>query len=289
MITFRDLNLLIGIIYIIKFYAMNKSFIRTALFTLLILWFSSCDKDPAIPAPLDLDEVPSSTFSTGWNPEKENISEVPLAPYFGFGNANLPTRYDLSEYFPPIGQGGNYGTCVSWSLGYNTKTAVSAIERGLNPQQLQQPQNQYSPKDLFMSVPDDKKGSECNGTNFTVALEQLQKRGIARMSTVPYDNLGESQQGLIQSEWTQDAANNKIEYWRRIDASVKSIKESISKNIPVILGAKLADNFMSWNSDAVLTSSTSYQNVGQHAHHTMAIVGYDDAKGPRGAFRIINS
>ncbi len=273
--------------YIIRFYAMKKSFICTALFTLLTLWFFSCDKDPANPAPLD--ETPFVTFSTGWNAEKENISEVPLAPYFGFGNANLPTRYDLSEYFPPIGQQGNYGTCVSWSIGYNTKTAVSAIERGLNPQQLQQPQNQFSPKDLFLSIPDESKGQKCDGTNFTVALEQLQKRGIARMSTVPYDNLGGCHQGLIQSKWTQDAAKNKIEYWRRIDASVKSIKENISKNIPVILGARLADNFMSWNSDAVLTSSTSYQNVGQHTYHAMAIVGYDDAKGPRGAFRIINS
>lgn len=266
---------------------MKKSFIRSAICMLITVWFFSCDKEPANPAPID--EIPSNTFSTGWNPEKENISEVPMAPYFGFGNANLPTRYDLSEYFPPIGNQGNYGTCVAWSIGYNTKTAVSAIARGLDRQQLQQPQNQYSPKDLFMSVPDDSKGAGCDGTNFTVALEQLQKRGIARMSTVPYDNLGGCQQSLIKSEWTQDAAKNKIEYWRRIDASVKSIKENISKRIPVILGAKLADNFISWNSDAVLTSNTTYQNVGQHSYHAMAIVGYDDAKGSGGAFRVINS
>src|SRR5690625_6030951 len=46
---------------------------------------------------------------------------------------------------------------------------------------------------------------------------------------------------------------------------------------------------MSWNSDAILTSNTSFDNVGIHAYHAMAIVGYDDSKGPGGAFRIVNS
>lgn len=249
----------------------------------------SCDKEPANPQKTDNGPDNVGEYFTGWMADKEDNTTVPLAPYFGFGADNLPTRHDLTEYFPPIQSQGQYGTCVSWAIGYNTKTAISAMDRKLSPADLAKPQNQFSPKDLFTSIPDAEKGDDCNGTGFEPALEILQSRGIARMSTVPYTNLGNCSQSSMQSSWTQDAANNKISYWRRIDPSANSIKQNISKNIPVILGAKLADNFMSWNSDAVLTSNTSFDNVGMHAYHAMAIVGYDDAKGPGGAFRVVNS
>src|SRR5690625_3898019 len=108
------------------------------------------------------------------------------------------------------------------------------------------------------------------------------------MSTVTYTHMGGCQQRIMQSSWTQEAANNKIEYWRKIDPTVNSIKKNISKNIPVILGARLADNFMSWNSDAVLTSNTSFDNVGIHAYHAMAILVYNDSIGQGGGFRICN-
>jgi hypothetical protein len=46
---------------------------------------------------------------------------------------------------------------------------------------------------------------------------------------------------------------------------------------------------MTWNSDDVLSSHTTYNNVGQHAGHAMTIIGYDDNKGPNGAFQVVNS
>ncbi|WP_236979735.1 C1 family peptidase [Membranihabitans maritimus] len=266
-----------------------KTYSQLFLFLSLFLFITtSCEKDDVMPRPTDSEPDPVSDFFTGWNPENEDLSKIPMAPNFGFSTENLPTRYDLTEYFPPIGDQGAYGTCVAWAVGYNVKTAISAMEKGLDPQALTQTQNQFSPKDLFISIPDAEKGG-CDGTNFTSALAQLQDRGVASMATVPYESMGGCEQRNLQDHWTSEAVQNKIEYWRRIDPTVSSIKSKIANNIPVILGAKLADNFMTWNSDAVLSSNSSYDNVGIHAYHAMAIIGYDDSKGSNGAFRIINS
>jgi hypothetical protein len=110
------------------------------------------------------------------------------------------------------------------------------------------------------------------------------------MATAPYStDLGTCAQATLDPLWTQEAGNYKIKYWRKIDATIAAIKENISQNVPVIFDARLADNFMSHNTEEVTSSATSYDNMGQHAYHAMIIAGYDDNKGPNGALRCVNS
>ncbi|MEZ5022014.1 MAG: C1 family peptidase [Chitinophagales bacterium] len=268
---------------------MKKSFYSISytmgLFALLTL--SGCGDEPMGSIRYDEDNLTDKFF--GWYGE-DNVSEVPSSTNFGFGNStNLPSKVDLVDKFPPIGDQGQYGTCVAWSVAYNTKTAMAGMRKGLNTSQLTASNNQYSPKDMFTALPDNKKGSDCNGTNFTDALTLMQDRGVATMQTVPYTSLGGCSQAGVQSSWTNEAQQNKIKYWRRIDPTVASIKQNLANNIPVILGAKLADNFMTWNSSAVISSGTTTNQVGQHAYHALVIAGYDDSKGANGAFRVINS
>ncbi|MDF1699170.1 MAG: C1 family peptidase [Saprospiraceae bacterium] len=263
------------------------------LFTLLSFFFilASCGKDDMNTPdnPMDDPTNPTETeYTLGWFGD-DNVGSVPVSTNFGFGNGNLPTSYDIVDKFPPMGDQGNYGTCVAWAVGYNTKTALSGMDRNLSASDLSSPQNQFSPKDLFTALPDNLKGAECNGTNFANALTLLQERGVATMATVPYTNLGQCYNSSTEASWTSEAANYKIKYWRKIEASATSIKQNVSNNIPVILGARLADNFMSWNSDNVLSSHSSFTQVGIHSYHAMVIAGYDDNKGPNGAFRVINS
>ncbi|MEM8909556.1 MAG: C1 family peptidase, partial [Bacteroidota bacterium] len=258
------------------------------VFTLLSI--ISCDpEDGLIPIPDPNDPTPGNTsFALGWSGE-EDLGTVPASTNFGFGNSNLPSSVNLIPQFPPIGDQGQLGTCVTWAVGYNIKTALSGMTRGLSTSQLANRANQYSPKDLFLAIPDQQKGPNCNGTNFSQALNTLQDRGVASFQTVPYSALGNCSQANLQSNWNAEASQNKIKYWRKIEPSVQSIKQNLANNVPVILGARLSDNFMSWNSSAVISSSTSFVNVGQHAYHALVIAGYDDNKGPNGAFRIINS
>lgn len=257
----------------------------TFLATLFVIFtLAACQKDE----PTDTNPNPNSPFSLGWGND-EKVKTVPVTTNFGFGNnTTLPKSYDLTTYFPPMGDQGQYGTCVSWAAGYNLKSAVRGIQQGLSQSQLSDPINQFSPKDLFWAIPNNQKGADCNGTQFEYALDILQNRGVAKMSTVPYTNLGNCS-SQPESSWTAEAANHKIKYWRRIDATVSSIKQNVANNIPVVFGAYLSDNFMNWRSDDVLTANTTYNQVGIHAGHALVVSGYDDSKGPNGAFKVINS
>jgi hypothetical protein len=256
-----------------------------AILVLQLSLFVSCDKDDE---PIDEEQGEALDYALGWNGE-DDLGTIPTSTNFSFGNTTLPSSVDLVPKFPPIGDQGQYGTCVSWAVGYNVKTALNGMSNNYSTSQLASAANQFSPKDLFTAIPDNKKGQDCNGTNFSEALTVLQNRGIATEQTVPYTTLGDCSNANVQSSWTTEANQNKIQYWRKIDASIPSIKQNLANNVPVILGAKLADNFMSWNSNVVLSSSTSYNNVGQHAYHAMVIAGYDDSMGSGGAFKVINS
>jgi C1A family cysteine protease len=242
----------------------------------------SCKKDDSNP--------PATTdHGLGWN-GTDDPSTVPSSTNFGFGSGSYPASYSLLDKFPPIGDQGQYGTCVAWAVAYNTKTMVNGLSKGYGASDLASPNKQFSPRDLFTAIDDANKGQNCGGTNFNFALDLVQNRGVATLATAPYTtDLGTCSQSTLDPSWTQEAANYKFKFWRKIDASVEAIKENISQNVPIVFGARLADNFMSHNSDEVISSATSYDNVGQHAYHAMVIGGYDDSKGPNGAFRCINS
>ena len=260
------------------------------LLTLLsfIFLLSACSKDDDPGGGVDPGGQEVNDFSTGWF-ASDDQSKVPVSTNFGFGNGTVPNQFDIVDKFPPIGNQGQYGTCVSWAVAYNTKTALSGIQNNLSGSDLASTQNQFSPKDMFTAIPDQEKGPNCNGTNFQFALDLLQNRGVATMSSVPYDNLGSCAQNSVDPSWTTEAANYKIKYWRKIEATALSIKQNVANNIPVILGAKLADNFMNWSSDDVISSHSFFDASNKHGYHAMVIAGYDDAKGPNGAFRVINS
>jgi hypothetical protein len=241
-----------------------------------ILLIAGCiDSEPVI-----------SPENLGWFGDDDMGSIQTNVIYFG-NTGNLPAKYDLTNKFPPVGDQGRYGTCVAWSVGYNYKTALNAIDQNYSSSQLANPAFQFSPKDLFVSIPDAKKGPECGGTNFESALSQVQARGIATLQTVPYTNLSDCGSYNGNASWDNEAAGNKIKYWRKVEAKTpEDIKALIADNIPVMFGARLSDNFMTWNSDAVLSAQSSYNNVGQHAYHALVISGYDDSKQ---AFKVVNS
>ncbi len=259
---------------------MNKHLILPLLFALAV---ASCTPKEEKPEPNG-----GNPTNLGYTPD-DDMTTIPTSTSVGFGNVNLPPAVDIVPKFPPMGDQGQYGTCVAWAVGYNMKTVIEGVEKGYNTSQLSMPSNQLSPRDLFTAIPDNQKGQNCNGTNFTFALDVVQKRGVATMQTVPYTSLGNCNQSSLQNSWTSDANGHRIKSYRKIEPKVNTIKEYIYKNIPVVFGARLADNFMTWNSDNVLTSNTTYDQTGIHAYHAMVIGGYDDSKGPGGAFKVVNS
>ncbi|HLO45057.1 MAG TPA: C1 family peptidase [Leadbetterella sp.] len=268
---------------------MKKTKYYVPVLLMHLLFMSSCKIVESI-SPTNQPDDDKPAFGFGWL-GNEDLGTVPNNVKFGFaGNANLPTSFDLSELLPPVASQGSYATCVSWATGYYGKTATEALTFGYKPADLAKTNYQISAKDLYTSLPEgNSKGADCNGSSYLINMEMLQYRGAATVATVPYTNLGSCLSSSIQPSWTTEAAKHKIKNYRIIDDDVFSIKQQIANRIPVIAGFKLADNFMTWNSANVYSSHTTFNSVGQHAYHGMAIVGYDDKKGPNGAFKVVNS
>ena len=228
---------------------------------------------------------------TGYRIDDENWDSIPkvVPPYKEEDLDSLPEKVSLEAFFPPIGNqnkgGANvaYGTCVAWSVGYNLKTALNAIDNKWTPTQLENPEYQTSPRDLWYSLR--KKGwtiSPCSGSNFQPAFESLISDGASNMRDVPYENkMGNSCTGTPLG----DSLNNIAEYAgiEKTDLSVKKIKAYLKDTIPLAFGANLGVRFNSWNSDDVLDSD---YGIDREMGHAMVLSGYDDSKH---AFRVRNS
>lgn len=257
------------------------------LLTILVglLLSTGCNKNTGFHQ--DDDDPINNEFFTGLTAE-DNIDSVPRDFRFNTGNSNLPDAVDLTNRFPPVGNQGAYGTCVAWAAGYNLKTALNAIDEGLMTSDLTSPSRQSSPTDLFLSIPDNQKGADCDGTSFEPAFDVMIQRGLASMEVAPYQNFGNCSEALLDPSWAQDAANNKVANYRRIDNEVEVFKDYLAKDRPILIGMFTDQQFGTWRGDDVKTTQGA-QSTGQHGRHAMVIVGYDDSKGPQGAFKILNS
>lgn len=223
---------------------------------------------------------------TGYLPDNENWDNIPdvQPPYNDDDTLNLPDKVMLEQFFPPIGDQGNKGTCVAWASGYNLKTALNAIDSGWTAEMLTQPKYQTSPKDLWLCIPQEQKGSGCSGTGFESAFNALKSKGAASMAEVPYEHL----QGC-NGTGMGDTNNRVVSYYQVVNdgqlPNIGQLKSYIADTIPLVIGARLGDRFMRWRNDNVIAHDT-YNYTGMHAYHAMVLVGYDDS---RHAFRLRNS
>lgn len=206
---------------------------------------------------------------------------------------NMGESVSLRDYMPPVQTQGPYGTCTAWGAGYYTRTIMYARENNLTPADLDDPSNQFSPKYLFFAIPDNYKGADCEGSYPSAAFEVMQNRGIASMEEVPYDNLGDCS-AAISSDWDANAQQYKIESFRTIgekEFTVETFKSYLAMGRPVQVSCELGLNFKNISSEEVFTEEAAdySDDPDEHGHHAMALIGYDNNRGPGGAFLIANS
>ncbi|SFC03305.1 Cysteine protease, C1A family [Flexibacter flexilis DSM 6793] len=245
-------------------------------YTLAIaLSLSSCDEETT-------NNLKDAAQSLGLNFTSTDTTNIESDLYLGAqaGSGSLPASVDLTSKFPPINDQGQYGTCVAWAAGYNMKTFLEGVDKGLTTSQLANTNNQFSPKDLFLAIPSDDKGSGCNGTYFEAALDLMISRGIATLGSVPYADIN------CSSSASSSVQTFKIKNYRQIKHnSISELKSYLAGGRAVLFGAKLGNKFMSWEGNSVIKSDP-VPNNGQHGYHAMVLAGYDDS---RNAFRVVNS
>ena len=121
-----------------------------------ILWMPSCKKDDPIDPDNNLIEQALGWFGLGgeYGDDLAGIEDD-----INFGQGDIPASIDLSSHFPPIGDQGQYGTCVAWAVGYNHKSYMDAKAEDRTSFTNAQ---KFSPKYLFWKIPSGNKGADCH-------------------------------------------------------------------------------------------------------------------------------
>ncbi len=250
------------------------------------LTFTSCDSDTFDEVMSVVDEILNLFF--GYDKEKEDVDDQEKAT--DESDIDVKGKKSWESECPPIGNQGQYGTCVAWATAYGLKTTLNVIDgKWSNPSSSSQ---QCSPVDLWHLIPSSGKSTQCNGSNFEPALQAMIDKGVATMNEVPFanskmvcDNVSGKGSSIKLAQYrvvaySADMSSNGKSY----GMTKENIKYYLNQG-PLVFGAQLGNRFMSWNSSSVLTYDDKTYN-GQHAYHAMLLVGYDDE---RNAFRVRNS
>ena len=230
----------------------------------------------------------------GYMPENEDITDETTDDVDN-DDSGLPSSVDWTKYTPAVGNQGSYGTCVAWATGYGLKTTLNNIDHNYTNYK-NTASYQTSPIDLWhlmRSNYSSATSNQCGGSSFDPAFKVMIAKGVASMSAKPFTGQKMTCDGVSSSGNSSNklGAYRLVAYTRELSNSgsygmtVTNLKSKLTEG-PLVVGAKLGENFMRWNSSAVITSDDPDSYNGGHAYHAMMIVGYDNS---RRAFRIQNS
>jgi len=233
---------------------------------ILMIIFNSCKK-------ADLDDGTN-------NPGNGNLgllfatsaetAGVPWTPNFNATSLNPSFFLDM----PPVGNQGNQGSCVSWSIAY---AGMSFHMNRLNGTSYASNQQLCSPKYVYNQL----SAGNCQGTSIPQNLNILLSKGVCTLADMPYSD-GECSLQPNSSQNTS-AAYNKIFSWKMVDkTNMNMIKSCIAAKYPIYIAILIDQSFDNLQSPYIWSSKYGTVRGG----HAVTVVGYDDAKG---AFKVQNS
>ncbi|NQZ58472.1 MAG: DUF4384 domain-containing protein [Lentisphaeraceae bacterium] len=213
-----------------------------------------------------------------FNPEKFKATPKAMLPLKG--GDNLPDKIDLSANMPPVGNQGNQGSCVAWSVAYAMKSYQEKIEveHELSRNGRPDKNNVFSPAYIYNQI----NHGRDQGSQIWEALNLMMQKGAASWAAMPYNDKDFLRQP--SDDIVKDAEKYRITYWRAVNpANITDIKAHLASGFPVIIGAYVDSGFMKLKGAAsVYNKISDEKGVG----HAMCLVGYDDSKN---AFKLINS
>lgn len=191
-----------------------------------------------------------------------------------------PPKVDLSSLMPPIGDQGQQGSCVAWSIGYGLR---GYYVRKMDNADVTKPENIPSPTYIYNYTNGVAGEPQCleAGMEMWQALNIL-KAGVVSLAELPYNDKKCADIPSVQMQ--SKAAKFRIDSWEFIAPDdLSTMKSELAAGNPLAMAMELASSFQEYNTDHAYTRPPFERTDGGHA---MVIVGYDDAKQ---AFRVQNS
>ena len=234
-------------------------------------------------------------FSQGYNDEGLEDFINSISSYsksdLGFADEDIPSKYDLVEYVPNIGDQKNSGSCVAWAVSYYASSIIYNKAYGITSSEGKWA-NRFDPWFLY-NIGASQNYDKCEkGLRWDYAFDIAEKVGNKKFTIPPYDlhcsKYWNKEDFSRSVNLTKQYAINKVEFFDPESYStVNKIKREISKySYPVVIG-------ISHYGDGLdnISSSTGFfrPNYSQtRAGHAMTIVGYDDYVNG-GSFLVVNS
>lgn len=224
----------------------------------------------------------AQNYGTGviLNDMKFEIS--PKAPPLSRGDfVKLPEVFSLKRFTPKPGDQGSSSTCSGWSISYNARTILEAINNNWNSETINM--NTFSPSYLYNQIrPQD--GCEV-GTSLVDGFELITNEGV-----LPYTEFGYDCERVVKKEDKERASDFKLKEYREIISrksknKTLNIKKSLSQSKPVVIGFNCPKSFYTAK-DVWHPKKDEYEK--NFSGHALTIIGFDDnVEG--GSFEILNS
>lgn len=201
--------------------------------------------------------------------------------------ASIGNKCDLStsQYFPPIGDQGTFGSCASWATTYYQFTYEANKLNGIKTTY----QNSYSPLWTFNFT---NGGLSNNGSNFEEIFGILSKQGGVLMKDYPYSPTNFDATWFSNEQKMIDALNTRPYDWEvaEIDISSQKITSPDSSKLSElkyilssekkVLTVRTFTNNLTYkkteNGELAICRATGTHNPNTDKGHAMVVVGYDD-------------
>ncbi|MBI5573291.1 MAG: hypothetical protein HY919_01890 [Elusimicrobia bacterium] len=212
-------------------------------------------------------------FKTGCLPSP--YEKVKNLVRYAAPSPSLPSKVDLSNSCPPVGDQGAQGSCVAWSIGYYYKSFQEAKERGWS---LTTQTHQFSPAFIYNQI----NGGVDAGSNPYDAMKLLIDKGCATLDTTPYDDTD-------YEIWpTTNAYLSALPYRAKEmsfffinagtidDIVIDAMKSHLAAGDIFEMSIPVYENFQDTNTLKATNYIHDTPSGALLGYHAIAIVGYDD-------------
>lgn len=223
----------------------------------------------------------------------------------------LPTSVDLStsKYFPPIGDQGGIGSCVSWATTYYQFTYEAHKLNNI----VTTSTNSYSPTWTYNFT----NGGGDYGSNINYAYNVLKNQGALTLADMPYNKTKYNYSWSTDTEAMTNALKTRASVIDRITISSKGTCITNNKDSDLVVVKSLLNSgkvftirtyselgLMNWSTKEAYNNPNelvAYRAYKVNSGHAMTVVGYDDTiccdvngngiieDFERGAFKVANS